>query len=395
MIQREAPARAAPRTMRAVPPDLPGPFGYCVEDVVDQDVERRIDVVELWSGVASIAKAARARSLAAETFDIADDPEQDILKKSGFNIALDMVLRIRPGGLLWMAPVCSSFCWLSLSQTKRTIHNDFVGDVTNEKVKSGNAGADVAAFLFRVARSRGVEVCIENPPGSTIWKYPAIHTILSRLPLKKAIANRCHFDTKPFGKRYLKEYKFWGSGDWVEDLNKKCRCPNKLHKKTVKKKGTAITGRTADLKATQSYPGPLGKAIVDAWLKADSAPTSAHLDSCDDSPRLRAHRALKDAGDSEDANEDSDDESPMLRPHRDSEDSSPEFQRPPSSGVPSSGVPSSGVPPRSPVETSSDESENAIKRLRSARNACTAASRTKASASTRRSWIMGSESDDS
>ena len=129
VFQREAVARAAPRKMSAVRPrgrtvsfGIPGPFGYCMADVVDQDVERRIDVVELWSGVGSVASAARARSLAAETFDVADDPEQDILKKRGFKIALGMVLRIRVGGLLWMAPVCSSFCWLSSSQTSQAHH---------------------------------------------------------------------------------------------------------------------------------------------------------------------------------------------------------------------------------------------------------------------------------
>ena len=65
--------RATPRTMGAVRvgdlPDLPRPFGYCIDDVVELDVPRRLDVVELWSGVGSVAKAARARSLATATFD--------------------------------------------------------------------------------------------------------------------------------------------------------------------------------------------------------------------------------------------------------------------------------------------------------------------------------------
>ena len=52
--------------------DLPEPFGYRLADVVDKVVTSRFDVVELWSGVGSVARAAKAKSQNAATFDKTD-----------------------------------------------------------------------------------------------------------------------------------------------------------------------------------------------------------------------------------------------------------------------------------------------------------------------------------
>ena len=266
-------------------------FGYGLVDCVDNKIARRLDVVELWSGVGAVAKAARSRSLAAETFDTKDDPEQDVLTKTGFELALELVLRIRAGGLLWMAPVCSSFCWLNAARHKRTSENQFVGDLSYKKVVQGNGGADVAAFLFALAWARGVEVSVENPPGSAIWKYPTIAKLLASMPLVPTVANRCRFDPNPYGARYLKEYKFWATGDWVRRVGRKCTCPDRIHKHTVNRKGAAVTGRTADLVATQSYPPSLGVAIVDAWLGQGSEvpglPSGGDGSDDDAAPRIR------------------------------------------------------------------------------------------------------------
>ena len=188
------------------------------------------------------------------------------------------MLRLKIGGLLWLAPVCSSFCWLSLSQTKRSPENDFRGDQTNENVREGNRGAEVATFLFVLAWARSAEACLENPPGSKIWKYPPLVNMqetlmLGRSSLHTAVVNRCVFDTSPIGGKYGKKYKFLATGAWVESetLTAKCSCPRGVHRKLVDRFGEkAVRGRSADLVASQAYPKKLGVAIVDAWLGAPS-----------------------------------------------------------------------------------------------------------------------------
>ena len=242
-------------------------FGHCLADVLGKTVERRLDVVELWSGVGSIARAAKAKSFAAETFDFVDSPDQNILKKDGFELALALVLQIREGGLLWLAPVCSSFCWLNLAKTKRSRQNNYVGDTLYPNVALGNAGAEIACFLFTVAWARGVEAVIENPPCSYLWKYPAIAELRSRMTLTlcTAIAYRCRFDPNPYGTRYLKGYKLCATGSWANAVGLKCVCPGRAHKRTYDQQGTAVTGRHKYLVATQAYPLNMGIAIVHAW----------------------------------------------------------------------------------------------------------------------------------
>ena len=128
--------------------------------------------------------------------------------------------------------------------------------------------------------------------------------------MANTVAHRCYFDTNPFGKRYLKEYKLWATGVWVLDLGMKCRCPDKVHKPTVERNGAAVTGKSADLKATQTYPNKFGIAIVKAWeagrfdpppptirLHTESSVSSQGAEESDDgSPTFRCSGAASSEG---------------------------------------------------------------------------------------------------
>ena len=99
-------------------------FSLTVSSVLNRASDQRdLDVVELWSGVAAIVAAAKAAGFTAMPFDKfrikgatdTDDPDttEDILLEAGFRRALNLVLHVRPGGLVWMAPVCSSWMFLN------------------------------------------------------------------------------------------------------------------------------------------------------------------------------------------------------------------------------------------------------------------------------------------
>jgi hypothetical protein len=45
----------------------------------------------------------------------------------GFTNAVKLVMRLRPGGLLWMATVCSSFVFANSSNTHRNMNNPEAG----------------------------------------------------------------------------------------------------------------------------------------------------------------------------------------------------------------------------------------------------------------------------
>lgn len=261
-------------------------FGQRLADcAVARAVDKDLDVVELWSGVGSIVRAADRRGLRTAAFDInrvpgrtdADDPAhtEDMCTEAGFLRAVSLVQRLVPSGLLWMAPVCSSFTFVNSANCQRCEGNRFRGNTLYEPVRKGNLMADACAFLFALSWCRGVEVCVENPSQSAIFKYPTLQRVTDAInrtsPVFIGLAARCAFDCKPVGERYLKKYKLLCTGTWVEATCLPCRCEGRLHKPLVSVRASAsgrtqVNGRAAELKESAAYPATFGESIVDAWL---------------------------------------------------------------------------------------------------------------------------------
>lgn len=173
-------------------------------------------------------------------------------------------MRLKAGGLLWEAVVCSSFVFANSSNTKRTVTNPY-GDTEYEQVLQGNMMADMAAFFMALASSRGVEVCLENPAGSMIFRYPPLVEVLAGLKVVMTTTDQCWFSSKPFGKRWQKKFKLAATGTWIFRMSRSCRCPGGVHEPlmTTNENG-AVTG-TKQLKLSQAYPPKFGESVVAAW----------------------------------------------------------------------------------------------------------------------------------
>ena len=223
-------------------------WGFTVASVLSDpaftNLPRNLDAVELWSGVHSIGPPCRECGLRALPFDkcrqgVSGDSE-DILTRNGFLNALQLVMRLVVGGLLWQAPVCASMGFPNSSNCKRSTANP-LGATTYAPVKEGNAMAEVACLMLALAAVRGVKAAIENPPGSWIWKLPFVERALSVLQVSWSVATRCAYDDAAPGKRFNKPYKFAaigdiemrspeggimvGHGDWILAIAGKCVCP--------------------------------------------------------------------------------------------------------------------------------------------------------------------------
>jgi hypothetical protein len=244
--------------------------------------QRWLDVVEIWSGVASVKGAAEEDGFRAKAFDIINSPLQDICTEGGFKMALGWVLELRENGLLAMAPVCSSWVTLNCVNTKRSKLN-LEGEPSYEPVQQGNEMAKAAAFLMLVAIARNVHAYMENPAQSMMFRYLREAGILTfdEFPfLRTILTHRCYWDTAPFGKRYLKCYKFLATGDWISPVAKRCTCPTTskdqpLHLPLVKLGPNGKrTGLKHALLESQEYPVALGQALVKAWKCAEPAATA-------------------------------------------------------------------------------------------------------------------------
>ena len=236
---------------------------------------RDLDVVELWSGVGNVAAAARDNGHSAAEFDLDRVPgytnvpgpsNEDITTEAGFLKALGLVLRLRPAGLLWMGPLCSSFVFPDSSHCKRKASN-FDGDTTYTPVFEGNMMAVIAAFLVQVALARGVHAAIENPGGSTFWSFIRGYCKLLDC-LNFQLTPRCPFDDGPLPK-ISKKYKVSGTGAWVRRLQRTCSCPDGQHQLLMHTAETgSVTGNKDLLKASGAYPPRFGAAVIGAWEAA-------------------------------------------------------------------------------------------------------------------------------
>ena len=117
---------------------------------------RDLDIVELFSGVGSIAQAAQRLGFAAQAFDKGRCPPnsnsplspacEDLTVPAGFFNAAALVVRLRVGGLLWMAPVCASWVFYNVSRTKRSASNQHP-NCTQASLFELKVGAGIGAIF--------------------------------------------------------------------------------------------------------------------------------------------------------------------------------------------------------------------------------------------------------
>ena len=89
--------------------------GYSLQRALDEFacVTRDTSVVELWSGVGSVASAGEECGLKSLQFDVLrQDVEEteDMLTPQGFRVAHGRVMSLEEKGLLHMSPPCGSLC---------------------------------------------------------------------------------------------------------------------------------------------------------------------------------------------------------------------------------------------------------------------------------------------
>ena len=195
---------------------------------------------------------------------------ENLVTRAGFNQAVKLVGRLRNGGLLWLAPECSTWVFYNVSRTKRCKNNHYEGDLDYPPVQGGNAMAEACVFLIKIARARGVNFAVENPERSYIWHCKFFQAWLSWEGLHHTSIHRCAYDTAPFGQRIMKVYKVVGSGQWLQNLVAPCPCGDAPHKRLTRSwlnsEGRHRVQGVADLlKESQAYPPAFGVQVVKCW----------------------------------------------------------------------------------------------------------------------------------
>ena len=227
---------------------------------------RDLDFVELFAGDHAVSRGLRAYGYRGLTFDIRTiDPKHDILTPVGFLAALAAINRLRPKGLLFAAPVCSTWVFMSRGSTGRDL--TLAGHwQTSRSVKAANAMVARVAALCHFAAKAGSHFVIEQPASSVMYSYKPFKALRAAWPVKQV-----RFPMAVYGGGSLKPSWLAGTAPWM------CRLALRLGQAEraflmPPPVSTAVTSEgpggkkcstgSSDLKGTQSYPLQFGAALA-------------------------------------------------------------------------------------------------------------------------------------
>ena len=259
-------------------------FGITLTDVLRdpkfEPDDRDLDMAEIFTTAQTLVLAAQALMLQAEPYDVQQGHE-DACTLPGWLHMLSLVMRLRIGGLLCVAPDCSSFGFGPSVWSCRNAQN-VAGDTTRPFVREGNLMANAAMFLFCLALLRGAEAVLENPVSSMIFRFlqPSITTLMDQGLACYFYVQRCAYDDQAGQQsscphdathqdlKWLKRYKFMCSGTWFRSVVLPCQCTahRPLMDEVRLPDGTVQrNGRQKEMAMSGLYPPRLGQAIISAW----------------------------------------------------------------------------------------------------------------------------------
>ena len=219
---------------------------------------RTLDVLEVFSGAGNLWKACAAMGLAARGFDNRQSVEEDVGLFDGFMLLLLLVMSVKEGGLIWLAPPCSWWIFLSHHNHQRAKSNGWSGKSHNRNVLKANHIVSVVSVVVRLAVSMKVQIVIEQPSDSCMFRFPELAKAARALPFRGIRTYLRSFDPEfPCPK----PLQLWGSCSWLRNLYR-----NKPTNVTV---GEATYRVTADgkvcggsgLEDTATYPLAFGEAV--------------------------------------------------------------------------------------------------------------------------------------
>ena len=219
------------------------------------------DVLEIFSGHGNLHGACQAAGLDAVGFDHVNGTAECLHHLKGLTTAVHRILEVKPHGLVWFAPPCSCWTFLSSDNHKRCQDNQYAGDASNIDVRLANSLAHIVAALMRLCASLGLAVVIEQPSDSCLFSFGCLKKSL-------AVINACSIQT------YLSAFSsampipkplvLKGTCRWLGILfrNKPSRSfePGRVYAKTPDGKVCGL----AELRATQQYPWAFGEAARDS-----------------------------------------------------------------------------------------------------------------------------------
>lgn len=241
--------------------------------------ERPWDFVEVFAGDQAVSKGLRLVGYTGKSLDLRISETHNVLSATGFLVLLAATMKIREGGLLWAAPPCSTWVFLSRGSTGRNVA--LGGNPNSPYVQGQNALVKRLILIWRLCVARRVFFVIEQPKSSCMFDYE---------PMKRFLEScegvqRVQLQMGAFGMAACKDTWLVGVAPWLGRLARRLSPAERsaLREEDAMQVTRTYTDATGarrcqgakDLKATQSYPMSLGAAHALAFRDHDTAPTPA------------------------------------------------------------------------------------------------------------------------
>ncbi len=221
--------------------------------------ERDLDFVEVFAGDAAVSRGLKLLGFVGWSLDMRYSGAHDLLTAAGFRLLMEGIMRLRPGGLLWAAPPCSSWVWVSSHSTGRA--RSPTGNRNSAYVQSQNALVCRLLMLSILARARGCIFIWEQPSSSMMWRFAPMAAFVAEA--KDLL--ECRMEMGAFGLKSSKLTRLWGNAPYLPELGQRLAPadrlglrlrPDRMHttKRWRDADGRARCQGGRDLKETQAYP---------------------------------------------------------------------------------------------------------------------------------------------
>jgi hypothetical protein len=250
--------------------------------VLPKPEDPHLDFVEIFAGERAVSKGMTLLGYSGMSMDLRLDHRHDIMTPIGLVLLIVSIARLRPGGIFWAAPPCSTWVFLSRHSTGRD--KVITGNPMSEYVEAQNALVCRLLLVCRLCIARGVYFIIEQPTSTCMWEYPNFVDFLNKHPE----INRVKLQMGAYGLLAQKDTMLLGTAPYLEALHRRMvqseiqHVANEAMQTTV----SYIDGGGAkrchggkDLKQTQAYP--LGFGAAHALAYQAHAAAAAGLEPAD------------------------------------------------------------------------------------------------------------------
>jgi len=270
-----------------------------MQDTSEYDVPLGcLQFVEYFAGSCTVTRHLQAQGYQGVPYDkLFNNVLQNVLCYKGFCFAMWLACMVDSAGIVFLAPVCSSWVWVCRSGSGRCAAFP-LGDTSKRFVRHGNAMVSRTVLLLWILEARGVFWVLEQPLSSLLYLHCRFQQFLRIRPvyrinffMQSFAGNDDMHDVSPKPTvLYSNRSALMKIATRAQELQS-CSTARSSHTLCYEAKNGGVTGNKEALEASSAYPSLFGKTIADIF--------SAHQDELrafsEQARRHHGPRGVKDA----------------------------------------------------------------------------------------------------